>query len=390
MPKKIAFIRTEPWPYANVRMIQVLQDAFPDHELTVLNVYNMVKAQPKIMIQNSLEVVKIYGRQILSRKKRFKRSFWRTPFIFRQMRKLILEALMDESYVFTFQMQSLFDASIPGIPHFLYTDHTHLANLSYPGFDRSGLYSQEWIDLEKTIYQNASRVFVWSTNVLDSVLQDYGIHSSKAVCVYPGSNAVRQDAGHGNPDRYKNKDILFVGIDWERKGGLDLLKAFKLVQRSHPDATLTIVGSSPSVDVPNCRVVGLLPVDQVGKYFQEASIFCLPTRLEPFGVVFVEAMLSKLPIVASNVGAIPDFLQDGVTGFLIHPGDVQGIASALSKLLADPQKCQQFGERGYQLAQTRFSWDAVGALIKKHILETIQKEDTDEIEQEEAFQREWL
>jgi glycosyltransferase involved in cell wall biosynthesis len=352
-------------------MVEVLKDAFPGHEIKILDVYNKIKTRPAIIAQNSLEVVKLYGREILTRKKRFKRSFWRTPFIFHQMRKLIHELLGNEPYLFTFQMQSLFDASIEGIAHFMYTDHTHLANLSYPGFDRSGLFSREWIELEKKIYQNASRVFVRSTNILTSVMNDYGIPPSRAICAYAGSNAVEQ-MGQMDLARYQKKHILFVGIDWERKGGLDLVKAFELVRRSHPDAVLTIVGSSPKVDIPNCQVVGRVPVDKVGKYFQEASIFCLPTRLEPFGIVFVEAMSSGLPIVASNVGAIPDFVQDGTTGFLVHPGDVQGIANALMALLSNPQKCQQFGERAYRLAQTRYSWNAVGALIRQHILETIQ------------------
>jgi glycosyltransferase involved in cell wall biosynthesis len=252
----------------------------------------------------------------------------------------------------------------------MYTDHTHLANLSYPGFDRSGLFHRQWIDLERTIYHNASKVFVRSTNILTSVMNDYGIPSSRAICVYAGSNAVKQEI-YPDPARYAKKHILFVGIDWERKGGLDLVKAFEIVRRSHPDATLTIVGSSPTVNIPNCRVIGRVPMDKVGEYFREASVFCLPTRLEPFGIVFVEAMSSKLPVVASNVGAIPDFVQDGTTGYLVHPGDVQGIANALMALLSNPQKCQQFGERAYRLAQTRYSWNAVGALVKKNILETI-------------------
>ena len=370
MLKKIAFIRTEPWPHANVRMVQVLKDAFPGHEIMVLDVYDRIKARADIVAQNSLEVLKLYGREILARKKRFKRSFWRTPYIFYQQRKLIREVLGKEPYLFTFQMQSLFDASIEGIEHFIYTDHSHLANLSYPEFDRSGLFRQEWIDLERTIYQNAARVFVRSTNILTSVMNDYGIPPAKVVCAYAGSNAVEQD-GQADPARYQKKHILFVGIDWERKGGLDLVKAFELVRRSHPDATLTIVGSSPTVNIPNCRIIGRVPVDKVGAYFQEASIFCLPTRLEPFGIVFIEAMSSRLPVIASNVGAIPDFVQDGTTGFLTHPGDVQGIANALNALLSDPQKCQQFGEGGYKLAQTRYSWNAVGAVVKKHILEVI-------------------
>jgi glycosyltransferase involved in cell wall biosynthesis len=315
-------------------------------------------------------VLKIYGWEIISQRKRFKRCFWRTPFIFLQMRQLIQEVLFNDTFLFTFQMQSLFDASIRGVPHFVYTDHTHLVNLTYPDFDQSNLYNQGWIDLERTIYSNASLIFVRSSNIVASLISDYYCSSSKVVCAYAGSNAVDQVAELSRA-KYENKHILFVGIDWERKGGQDLIEAFELVRQVHSDALLTIVGCWPQIDSPNCRVIGRVPVDAVAKYFQEASVFCLPTHLEPFGVVFVEAMASRLPIVATNVGAIPDFVHDGVSGFLVKPRDVQGIADALITLISDPHKAREFGEKGYKLAQHRYSWKAVGNLMRKHILETI-------------------
>lgn len=356
-------------------MVQVLQNEFPDCEIIVIDVYNRIKSQPIIVARNIFEVIKLYGRDIIARKKHLKRGFWRTPFIFIQMRRLVQEILLKDSYLFSFQMQSMFDASIPGVPHFVFTDHTHLANLTYPNFDRAGLYSQKWINLERTIYTNASLVFVWSSNIARSVIDDYHCPSSKVLTAYIGSNAVVQDAKI-NPEKYNKKHILFVGIDWERKGGPDLVRAFELLRQAHPDAILTIVGCSPSIDCPNCRVIGRIPVDQVGQYFREASVFCLPSYLEPFGVVFLEAIASRLPIVATSVGAIPDLVQDGVTGFLTKPGDVKGIANALNVLISDPEKSREFGEKGYKLTRDRYSWHAVGKLMKKHILEILAIEQT--------------
>ncbi|MFT3894475.1 MAG: glycosyltransferase family 4 protein [Anaerolineales bacterium] len=372
MRKKIAFIRAETWPYANTRMVEVLQDEFPEYEIIILDVYDTVKKQPLVLIRNILEVIRIYGLEIIAHKKRARRVFWRTPYIFQQIKKLVQKTFSNESIAFSFQMQSIFDGSMTGIPHFVYTDHTHLANLSYPNFSTSHLYSRYWINLEKMIYDNASMVFVRSSNIINSLVKDYSCPATKIVCAYAGSNAVHHEP-QIDLDRYKKKNILFVGIDWERKGGPDLIQAFKLTLQTHPDATLTIVGCSPLIDSPNCHVIGRIPVDAVNQYYREASIFCLPTHLEPFGIAFIEAMASKLPIVATNVGAIPDFVNDGVTGFLVPPGNEKSIANALTALLSDPKKMQEFGEKGYELARSRYTWLAVGKLMKSHINNVLEK-----------------
>lgn len=79
----------------------------------------------------------------------------RTPYIFHRIRKLVRDQVKNGNYVFSFQMQSLFDASTPGVPHFVYTDHTHLENLNYAANGRGNLYAPEWVALEKEIYRNS-------------------------------------------------------------------------------------------------------------------------------------------------------------------------------------------------------------------------------------------
>jgi glycosyltransferase involved in cell wall biosynthesis len=114
-------------------------------------------------------------------------------------------------------------------------------------------------------------------------------------------------------------------------------------------------------------VIGPVKPEELDSYYQQASVFCLPTHLEPFGIVFIEAMTAHLPIVATNVGAIPDFVEEGRNGWLVQPGDVQGIAEALLKLLENPQMCYTFGQYSYQLTKERYSWKAVGERFRQNI-----------------------
>jgi len=367
MSKPIAFFRTESWPYANVKMVEVLQRAFPNHEIQVFDFFDWIKSKPFVIARNSVEVCRAYGKEILTGKKRFKQCFWRTGYIFNQMKNHAKNIINNNDYWFSFQMQSLFDGSVFGLPHFVYTDHTHLENLNYPGSNANNLYSRDWIDLEKSIYHNATINFVRSSNIVTSLIKNYQCDPSSVICAYGGSNAI--DLGHKIArNKYHKKEILFVGINWERKGGPDLVEAFVKIQTKHPDANLIIIGCEPDIKVQNCKVVGRIPVSQVGDYYKNASIFCMPTNLEPFGVAFIEAMTSKTPIIATDVGAIPDFIDNGKTGLLVKPGDVAGLADAMDTLLSNPDYCRNIADNAYQLAEQRYSWSAVGILIRERII----------------------
>ena len=103
----------------------------------------------------------------------------------------------------------------------------------------------------------------------------------------------------------------------------------------------------------------------------------MPTKREPFGLVYLEAMLYRLPVVATNIGAIPDFVQNDTNGYLVEPGDVKGIAEALIKLLDNPQKCMTFGEYGYKLVTEKYTWEMVGKRMKEYITKSIGKSKND-------------
>ena len=368
--RRIAFIRPRAWPLANRIVDGVIKKQFSDHSVDVFDVSQMIRKRPEIVLRNSLSTFALYGIDIARRRKIFRLAFWRTPYIFNQIKRLVEEHISPDDYCFSFQMQSLFDASISGLPHFVYTDHTHLENLHYTVHGRNTLYSQRWIALERTIYQNAALNFVRSSNVQRSMILDYHCSADKVKLVYAGSNAMVNSQKTENID-YASPHILFVGFDWKRKGGDVLVDTFKLVLEKFPEARLTIVGATPDVSVPNCEVIGPGQPDDLNQYYQRASVFCMPTYREPFGIVFIEAMAAHLPIVATRVGAIPDFVEEGKNGWLVEPGDIRGIADALIKLFNNPAMARRFGQRSYQMIRERYSWDAVGTKFQKHICKTL-------------------
>jgi len=361
-----AFFKIGTFSHINDNVIQALENSLPYYKMDILDIWDDIAGRYDFI--NVLCTLKTYAMDIICGRKRIDQSMLRTPYLFNKVKNRISEKVAGKDYAFTFQMQSLFDTSIPGIPHFIYTDHTHLANLSYPAFSLPDLYAPSWIKLEKTIYQNASLIFTMSKNIEASLINQYGCLSDKICCVYAGHNAKGHEDEKKNENHCRNKNILFVGVDWERKGGPQLVEAFKIVKKFHPDAHLTIVGCSPSLDLPDCKIVGKVPLEAVKNYYQKASIFCLPSRLEPFGIVFLEAMSYGLPVVATNIGAIPDFIKNGENGYLVNPDDEVGLADRLIKLLDDPALCREFGVAGNNRVKDRYTWDKTGKRIRDNIL----------------------
>ena len=321
------------------------------------------------MIQESTLLLKEYGLDILLGKHKLKAAFFRTTYLFDRVCEMVAEIGRREAdVVFSFQLQSIFDCHIDGIPHFVYTDHTHLANLQYSPFIRVNLYSAEWICREKLVYDHAARIFTRSSNIARSLVDQYGVAEEKVKCIYAGANTPLPLLDPDEKD-YSPRHILFVGLDWKRKGGPDLLEAFKRIKSTYPDAILTIVGEPVQTTVEGVVSTGRVPVDELNRYFRQATVFCMPSYNEPFGVVFVEAMAYALPIVATNIGAIPDMVVDGSNGCLVAPGDVEGLIRILEDLLGDATKRADFGKRSLLLSRDRYNWEAVGKLLIQYIEE---------------------
>jgi glycosyltransferase involved in cell wall biosynthesis len=362
-----AFIKIGEFSHTNRHVLQQLQARFPDLEAEVIDIGDLGIIRKTNLPRLVWAVGKEYGLSACVSRKRFDRHIVKTRYFFRRAREAVLRRLKGKNYAFTFQTQALFDASCPGAPHFIYTDHTHLENLKYPAPTAITPLSRGWAELERSAYQHASMVFTMSGNISRSLVEQYGCPADRVECVYAGSNVSTAASENIDSGRFGARNILFVGVDWERKGGSILLDAFRSLRRSHPQASLTIVGCSPEINEPGVHVKGHVSLDEVAKYYRSASIFCLPTLNEPFGIVFLEAFSYGLPIVATKLGAIPEIVSDGESGYLVRPQDVGELADRLKELLDSPARCEQFGSRGRQWVEERYSWEGTGHRLASHI-----------------------
>jgi glycosyltransferase involved in cell wall biosynthesis len=206
-----------------------------------------------------------------------------------------------------------------------------------------------------------------SDHVTHSLVDDYGFDPSKVSCVFCGPNVPERPFINYPPNRYESGRILFMGFDWQRKGGPQVVEAYRQIYQRHPHASLSIVGSEQQTDLPRVTAVARVPLDEIGSCFAQSAVFCMPTRREPFGTAFIDAAYHKLPIISSRLGALPDYITDGVNGFLLHPDDVTGISDALNRLLSDPDLCRQMGEANYDIVSRRYTWENTGRRIREQI-----------------------
>lgn len=374
MPPKILFLKSGSFSNINNNVYQFLKAGFPGHVIETIDAWEILKKRVSVFCYflNIYFFIAEYGYDLLMGNKKRKDGlqwFFATSYISLQISKKIKKICKGKEYRFTFQTQSVFNGKLENIPHFIYTDHTTKTNHLYPDINaKKYIRSKRFINKsEVRAYDSASLIFTFGSLAASSLINQYKISEKKIVTVYAGCNTSNRDKF--DPEKYFLKNILFVGTEWERKGGPMLLKAFETVLKQHPDANLIIVGCTPDVShLPNCTVVGKVKVEEVASYYERATLFCLPTTREPFGIVFIEAMSFKLPIIASRIGSITDMVINGENGYLIENDSVE-YGKAICNLLADPQKCKEMGENGFKFAKSEFNWETVGKKIKNHINE---------------------
>lgn len=164
----------------------------------------------------------------------------------------------------------------------------------------------------------------------------------------------------GTPPR-----MIFLGQLGTRKGVDILITSMVLLKTRNVDCQLTVGGGG---DLEGFRklaaekgvgdritFLGWVGEEAVHDLLVTSDVFVLPSRAENQPVAILEAMARGLPVVSTKIGAIPEQVLDGNSGYLVPPGDAEALADALAKLLTDPRRRQEFGNAAYALWQEKFS-----------------------------------
>lgn len=207
----------------------------------------------------------------------------------------------------------------------------------------------------------------------------------KVAVVHNGLDSARfvaQAAAAAAPAGTAQRSILSVGKFEHQKGQDVLIDAFASLAAEFPDVTLTLAGATARalpllrLQAERLQLAGRIrflqdvPHADIAALFAGATAFVLPSRLESFGIVLLEAGAFGLPVVASAVGGVPEILTDGQTGLLVPPDDTAGLARALRAVLADAGAAKAMGARLREHVAANFSWTASNAGYAKLLRQT--------------------
>jgi glycosyltransferase involved in cell wall biosynthesis len=191
----------------------------------------------------------------------------------------------------------------------------------------------------------------WSNWAKRSFVEDYGCREENVAVIPPGIDVTEFAAGDRNHELPR---ILFVGGDFERKGGTLLLDVFRRRLRGKAELILVTRGNVP--EEPGVRVHRNVQANSKAllDLYATSDIFVLPTLADCYSLVCMEALAASMPVVATKVGGIPDIVVEGETGHLLDAGDSTTLGDVLESLVADPERRRVMGEKGRADAVARF------------------------------------
>jgi glycosyltransferase involved in cell wall biosynthesis len=290
------------------------------------------------------------------------RASWRAR---RAVERVLARTHLD-ALVFHTQVTSLFSCSLMRrIPSIISLDATPI------NYDEVGRYyghraaGDGFVDRQKyrmnrSSLHAAAHLVTWSEWTKRSLIEQYDVPAERVTILAPGAARGYFDIGQqrgmtasaaapGKPVR-----ILFVGGDFERKGGPALLEAMR-----GPLGELCELHVVTQANVPVAHNVHVhrgvhANSPELLRLFAESEIFVLPTMADCLAVVLMEATAAGLPVITTTVGALSEAVRHNESGLLIPPGDARELTEAISALAADPQLRQRMGRAGHALARDKY------------------------------------
>jgi glycogen synthase len=221
-----------------------------------------------------------------------------------------------------------------------------------------------------------ARVLIVQTREEERLIRENGYPLPEVATIPPGLTPLPEPA----PETptipgalgFDGPYVLFVGRLASNKGLVPLVRAFASLAAHDPTANLVLIGEDggarASVEAEiarlglgsRVRMPGFLADERrLAAAFRGARLFVLPSEYEAFGLVLLEAMAQGTPVVASRVGGIPEFVEDGKAGRLVAPGDADALARALRELWDDEATRRSMGGFGRERVVPNYSWDRV-------------------------------
>ncbi len=248
----------------------------------------------------------------------------------------------------------------------------NLPELLNSGFGIEGV-SRQRIDqalrYEEEAANQMTAVFTFSEYLRQSFIRDYHLSPERVVHIGGAVNLTEVPAPNPLKD-YTTNRILFIGTEFTRKGGPQLLKAFAIVRQTIPTAELHIAGPHTLDNLPpgvifHGHLSKAEPAQnaKLEELFRTSTLFVLPSLYEPFGIAPLEAMLYQIPAIVTNAWALRECVTPGVNGDLVEKGNPEDLAAKITQLLSDPTRLATMGQQAREIVLTQYTWPTIANRI---------------------------
>jgi len=269
-----------------------------------------------------------------------------------------------------------FDKQIPFI-HL--SDMTFEQNTVYFGYHKIED-KETYIGFEKSLLENAFRIIYSSEWIKQKAVDYYHIDTKKIDVVEFGANIP-------DPTEYSVEidtticRLVFIGKDWEIKGGDKLLEIYQILKDDGFPCTLTIVGSGNKeidIDCDGITVYHFLDkskpsdLEKLCNILSESHFLVLPTKFDAFGIVFCEASAYAVPSIAADVGGVSQAVKEGKNGYLL-PADATAAdyAEKIKTAFNDREGYLKLRQSSRHEYETRLNWDVWGEKVNKILEEVV-------------------
>jgi glycosyltransferase involved in cell wall biosynthesis len=230
--------------------------------------------------------------------------------------------------------------------------------------------------VERRAIRKATRIIYASDWAKMSAIRDYGADPAKIDVIPFGANL--EDPPNGSVVLARTREqrlrLLFVGVDWYRKGGPIAIHTLYALKRMGIPANLTVVGCKPPgvVEASDLQIVPFLnqndPVQskRLVDLYLNSDVLLLPTRAECSGIAFCEAAAYGLPAFATDTGGVPSVIENGVTGFLLPlQATAEDYAKAIAELWQEPSRLEAVAQASRKAFERKLNWDSWGKSAAK-------------------------
>lgn len=255
----------------------------------------------------------------------------------------------------------------PGLPVATYDDGTFALFMRHAESDLRRNHFPEaevrtWCERQRAAARRADACCVSTAWAGDSMIADYGVEADRLHVVGMGHRSRSVSAGSRDWSRPR---LLFVGVEWGRKNGDVVVRAFTRLRQELPDATLDLVGEHPPIEGPGITAHGFLALhdpaaqQRLDRLFATSTYFVLPSRFDPSPIAYLEAASAGLGVIATTEGGAGELLGDAAIS--VHPDDEAGLLDAM-RAMANPATARLMGD----LASSRaglMTWSGVAGRI---------------------------